>query len=422
MKSIHRIKGHLENIVDEAQTRINLDSAHNPALRKAIRIVEEFLMRTSRVCYGGQAINAQLEPKDQFYNPNTSLPDYDFFSPNAKEDTDSLIEDLKAAGYTEISKRIGIHDGTLKIYVNYVAIADITDVIPDFYMNIYKKSVKVDGIHYADPIFLRMMMYLELSRPRGQVERWAKVYERLVLFDRTHPLQSCRGDLVQSTAASLARATLVRYMVKNHRAFMGGDVHLMYRNKTTPISRVKALFQSKVPLVFLSPDAAMDADLLSEHIQAKKVPILGYQNILPPMIALYSGSDLVCMIVQEEACHSIITLPLTKHRRLRVASLETILTFLIGLYYREDSILMTQESLLCWLKQYIDLSNHYKSKPTKLIPAFSIECNGYQTSFASLLRAKAARIEAARQSISSGRRITVRKSSTKRRSTRKSHS
>jgi hypothetical protein len=171
---------------------------------------------------------------------------------------------------------------------------------------------------------------------------------------------------------------------------------------------VRFLLKGSAPVIFLSPDADMDATALAESTMARKVDILGYQNIIPAMVGLYHGDNLVCLIVQEEACHSIITLPLTKQRQLRVASLETLLTFLIGLYYRDNSLVMTQESLLCWLRQYIDLSDKYKSKPTKLIPAFSIECSGYQTTFASLLRAKGARIEAARQELSSGRKSVTR--------------
>ena len=201
---------------------------------------------------------------------------------------------------------------------------------------------------------------------------------------------------------------------------MGADVHVLYRTMKTT-SRVRFLLQGNAPVVFLSPDAEMDADMLVEETRAKKVPIPGYQNIIPAMVALYHDDDLVGVIVQEEACHSIINLPLTKHRQIRVASLETVLTFLIGLYYRDDSLLMTQEALLCWLKQYIDLSDRYKSKPTKLIPAFSIECSGYQTTFASLLRAKGARIEAARQAISSGKRTRTINSRIKRNTTRKNH-
>jgi hypothetical protein len=127
------------------------------------------------------------------------------------------------------------------------------------------------------------------------------------------------------------------------------------------------------------------------------------------MIILKIRDSVVAVIVQEEACHSIVTVPLTKDRHLRMASLDTLLTFLIGLYYRHDSLLMTQESLLCWIRQYVDLSNRYKSRPTKLFPAFSIECSGYETSFASLLRAKAVRIQAEKQRIGSGKKTRANK-------------
>jgi hypothetical protein len=56
------------------------------------------------------------------------------------------------------------------------------------------------------------------------------------------------------------------------------------------------------------------------------------------------------------------------------------------------------------MQQYVNFSTRYRNHPSKIIPAFSIECSGYQTTFASLLRAKGARIEAERQRIGSGAR------------------
>lgn len=404
-----KIKKRLEQVVDQAKLRIDLESAQNPELRRAIQIVEVFLTKSGRVCYGGQAINAQLPQKDQFYDSNRSLPDYDFFSPDADKDTERLIEELRYAGYTEISKRIGIHDGTIKIYVNYTAIADISQMIPEFYETIYKKSVVVNGIHYADPLFLRMLMYLELSRPRGQVERWDKVFDRLRLLDTAYPLFKCKNkypQIVTSNEAELARPAIIRYMIKHNRAFMGADIHSIYKTsgegKSTE-TRTQFLLKGKAPVVFFSPNAESDAQALSDLTGSVIEETPGYQNMLPAMLVLKKDSEAICVIVQEEACHSTITVPLTKGRHLKMASLDTLLTFLIGLYYRPDSLLMTQESLLCWIRQYIDVSNRYKLRPTKLFPAFSIECSGYQTTFASLLRAKAARIQAARQRLSSGR-------------------
>jgi len=398
----------LRQIVHQAQIRIDLDTAQNPDLQRAIKIVETFLRKSRRVCYGGQAINVQLPPKDQFYNLETSLPDYDFFSPDDKEDVKALIEDLKAAGFTEISKRVGIHEGTTKIYVNYVAIADITKIDEGFYDQINRKSITVDGIHYADPVFLRMMMFLELSRPKGMLSRWEKVYERLELLDKAHPLKSCSTNpanlaVTESQEATISRAAILRYIIKNHRVFMGADITSLYKSGTAS-SRTKFLLHGKSPVVFFSPDANLDADALLVDLRATKEEIVGFQNILPAMVGLYRDGHLVCLIVQEEACHSFLSIPLTKQRILRVASLDTLLTFLIGLYYRDDSILFGSDSLLCWLSQYMKLLERYRSKPTALVPSFSVECSGYQTTFASLLRAKGARIEAERQRIGSGQR------------------
>jgi len=406
------VKQRLEQVIDEAQLRIDLDSAKNPELRKAIHVVEVFLMRKARVCYGGQAINAQLPQSEQFYDPNVALPDYDFFSPDAESDIHELIEELKLNGFSEISKRIGIHDGTIKVYVNYIAIADISQMIPEFYESIYKRSNVVNGIHYADPLFLRMLIHLELSRPRGQVGRWDKVFSRLKLLDKAHPINQCKSKyphVLQSKEAERARPIIVRYMVNNHRVFMGPDIYSIYKAKgqgKTTETRKHFLLNGKTPVVFFSPNAEEDSDILSNLTNSVKKEELGYQNILPAMISLFSGDSLICAIVQQEACHSIINVPLTKGRTMKMASLDTLLTFLIGLYYRNDSLLMTQESLLCWIGKYVELSNRYKKRPTKLFPAFPIECSGYQTSFASLLRAKAARIQAEKQRVTSGKVAT----------------
>jgi len=397
----------LRQIVHQAQIRIDIDTAQNPDLQRAIKIVETFLRKSKRVCYGGQAINVQLPQKDQFYNLETSLPDYDFFSPDDKEDTRALIEDLKTAGFTEITKRVGIHEGTTKIYVNYVAIADITKIDEGFYEQINRKSITVDGIHYADPIFLRMMMFLELSRPKGMISRWEKVYERFHLLNEAKPLKPCSemNPLVVENKESIeSRASILRYIIRNHRVFMGIDISSMYKSGTAS-SRTKFLLNQRSPIVFFSPDANLDADtLLYDLTASNKKDIVGFQNILPAMIGVYKNDNLICLIVQEEACHSFINIPLTKQRILRLASLDTILTFLIGLYYREDHILSNTDSLLCWMDQYIKLLEKYRNKPTALIPSFPIDCSGYQTTFASLLRAKGARIEAERQRIGSGHR------------------
>jgi hypothetical protein len=49
---------------------------------------------------------------------------------------------------------------------------------------LFNASIKIAGIHYASPDFLRMGMFLELSRPMGDVSRWEKVMKRLNLLNK----------------------------------------------------------------------------------------------------------------------------------------------------------------------------------------------------------------------------------------------
>ena len=67
------------------------------------------------------------------------------------------------------------------------------------YRNIHKQSIQVANIYYTPPNYLRMAMYLELSRPDGDVSRWEKVLKRLTLLNKHYPLRgkNCRVEDIQ---------------------------------------------------------------------------------------------------------------------------------------------------------------------------------------------------------------------------------
>ena len=65
---------------------------NTPEIQDIIRIVEEFLQETKRICYGGTAINNLLPIYEQFYNKQVELPDYDFYSPDPLNDAKNLDE------------------------------------------------------------------------------------------------------------------------------------------------------------------------------------------------------------------------------------------------------------------------------------------------------------------------------------------
>ena len=92
-----------------------------------------------------------------------------------------------------------MHHGTYKVFVNYIPVADISDLDKELFKNIKRKAIAVDGILYAPPNFLRMAMYLELSRPKGDVSRWEKVLKRLLILNKHYPLKSkgCNTESIQ---------------------------------------------------------------------------------------------------------------------------------------------------------------------------------------------------------------------------------
>ena len=147
----------------------------NDEVQKIINIVENFISDNKLVCYGGTAINNILPKEDQFYNKDIEIPDYDFFSPTPLKHAKKLADIYYKLGFKEVEAKSGVHPGTFKVFVNYLPIADITYLVPSLFKSISKEAIKVDNILYSPPNFLRMLMYLELSRPAGNVSRWEKV-------------------------------------------------------------------------------------------------------------------------------------------------------------------------------------------------------------------------------------------------------
>ena len=72
----------LRTAVDKADEIQSKRVVNSVDVQKMISIVEQFLRRKKLICYGGTAINALLPHQDKFYNKDTDLADYDFFSKN----------------------------------------------------------------------------------------------------------------------------------------------------------------------------------------------------------------------------------------------------------------------------------------------------------------------------------------------------
>ena len=189
----------LRNAIDEGQEQIAKKKVNAPEIKEIMAIMESFIKEKKLICYGGTAINNILPVQDQFYNKDLEIPDYDCFSDKAMENAKQLADLYYRKGFTEVEAKAGQHYGTYKVFVNYIPVADLTYLVPEIYDNMRREVIKVDGILYAPPNFLRMSMYLELSRPEGDINRWEKILKRLVLLNKYYPLRgrNCKNSPAQ---------------------------------------------------------------------------------------------------------------------------------------------------------------------------------------------------------------------------------
>jgi hypothetical protein len=395
-----------------AQSKIDYASAHDDNIIHAIDVVEEFLRKKHRLCYGGQAINAHLPAKYKFYDPEFSIPDYDFFTPNHESDIATLVKDLKKAGFTEISVREGMHDGTIKIYVDYIPVADMTLIDSKLYNILSKREYKTDGISYLDANSLRMLMYLELSRPRGEVGRWPKVYERLLLFNEFVPVKQCkvsraifRGGLSKEQASYT-----LSFIIENKRIFAGADLLQFYntalKNKKKGINWI---LSSKKPIIFFSSDVDADSKILREefsflinksrdnnnnktHITIKTYSSHGV-DIIPSMKVITHEKKSLVFIIDQTACHSYFNVPIMDKKIMRIASMDTLITLYFGLGLF-DSKFYNMGSIECLANNLvkINIESRKDGLDDFAFPFISIKCAGHQTSLSSLIREKVKRI------------------------------
>lgn len=414
----------------EAQKMVDYEAAHDEDILRAISVVEEFLRRKHRLCYGGQAINAHLPSKYKFYSPQYDIPDYDVFTPDQDEDIRLISKDFRRAGFTEISAREGMHEGTIKLYVNFVPVLDLTQIDARLYNILSQRELKVDGISYLDANTLRMLMYLELSRPRGEVDRWGKVYERLLLLNHFAPVQPCKIGLKKNKEGLTEQEVnaIMDFVVREKRVFAGADLVGFYRMSARKGKSTRAnwLLRTQRPIIFYTTDLKKDVEHFRYEfrhlspdapVKVQKIDAMG-GDFIPEMAWFLRGKGgvPVLILINQTACHSYYNIPLKHSETLRAATLDTLITLFFSislLEYKNEGI----KSIECLAQELVEISYRARASPDKFpFPFVSLDCTGHQKRIASLIREKVRRITANKkarlQNLIQTRSQTIRKSRT----------
>jgi hypothetical protein len=339
------------------------------------------------VAYGGTAINSILPKEDQFYNMEYELPDYDFFTPNALDDAKELCDIYAKEGFVEVEAKNSVHSGTFKVFVNFMPVADVTYLHKDIFKAIKKEAIRVAGIYYAPPNFLRMAMYLELSRPAGEISRWEKVLKRLTLLNKNYPLKAHNCGEIDFQRKMEDRSnvdeiydTVKDTLIDQGVVFFGGYAMTLYSSYMPRALQKK--FEKNPDFDVLSEEPETTAEIVKERledlgikgIKIVKKPAIG--EIVAPHYEIRVGTDTVAFIYQPIACHSynIIKIHGTS---VKIATIDTMLSFYLAFLYAAREY-YDPDRILCMSQYLFKVQQQNRLRQKGLLKRFSINCYGHQ--------------------------------------------
>ena len=365
----------------------NLESS---IIKRIINIIENYLKEKKYVCYGGTAINNILPKSKQFYKKNIELPDYDFFSPNAFNDSKLLAEYFYDEGFDEVETKSGVHYGTYKVFVNFISIADITQMDLPIFNILQKNSILVNHIYYADPNYLRMAGYLELSRPNGDNSRWEKVFHRISLLNKYYPINE-KNCLITNFINSFYDENInnhdifniIKNTIINEKGVFFGGFALKAYSKYYKSRDKKNI--TNFPLFYILSE---DPKKLSNNIK-KSLNINNIKNIsikefgaigeiIPRYFTISISNNIVVSVYETIACHSYNNITIN-NEKIKIASIETMFSlYLAFLFNNNPDENYDPKNILCIADYLFKIQANNRLKKSGILKRFPSDCYGYQ--------------------------------------------
>lgn len=354
----------IEKAAEEAQKIIEKEEASNPKIHKMMHIVKKFIQNRRVLCYGGTAINNLLPKEKQFYNPEKDIPDYDFFSENPQKHSAELADILVKGGLKDVEVKPGMHLGTFKVFAEFVGVADVSFLDKEVFEKLWKERIVKEDISYVPPNFLRMSIYLELSRPRGFVERWKKVYKRLRLLNDEYPIQ-CPHD-TESRPMNQKLKKEVEHLLKKEKCILLGfnasEIQLKKDDWSLPLD------------ILVEPDNEHKlVKELSEIFGGHHTSFHEYAELLPSHTDIVKDDKLLVRVFQTNACHSF-----HENSGLRIGSIPTLLNFFFSMLYADSEFIehTSKDRIICTAQKLIDAAENSGRRRFKLLTP--TECIGKQ--------------------------------------------
>lgn len=362
-----------------------LDQATRGDKVKVARVLKDFVVTKGLLVYGGVALNAILPKNLKFYKA-TDFPDYDCMSANAKQDAIELADAFYKAGFVYTEVREAIHEGTFKVFVDFEAVADITQVRPQFFetmkelgKKLHKKDMNVAPLYY-----MKHSIVKELARPDGSYYRWPKVYQRsklldkIVTFDGVAKYEDMSGYEETLPQAKEVADVLLKVIKMNKLPLVGWFALKMLLGKGARLDEYFSIYQ----VLSMDPSATFEIIkkqvVLPEGCTFVTSKRFFYQEVLPKRLRVFLKIKghaklirVMTILNTQEDCFSVV-----KKGGLTLGSPYTILQYMYAywlVYYAYEPPLISQkvEVMIAALERYI----HSVSPGDE---RFSLTCFGHQ--------------------------------------------
>jgi hypothetical protein len=227
-------------------------------------------------------------------------------------------------------------------------------------------------------------MYLELSRPNGEIDRWEKVLKRLILLNKYYPLKikKCKNNIQRemSTKHIITEKKIFNIVKKSFidekLIFIGGYANALY-SSYLPDYQVKSLPDFDV--LSLDPMKTCNRvkkELAKENIEViiKTYPPIG--ELVAEHHSLQIGDEYIAFVYKPTACHSYNEIKIGSSK-VKVGTIDTLLSFYMAFMYA-DRPYYDMNRLLCLSTMLFTVQQRNRLKQSGLLKRFSTTCYGNQ--------------------------------------------
>jgi len=243
-------------------------------------------------------------------------------------------------------------------------------------------------------------MYLELSRPQGDVSRWEKVLKRLTLLNKHYPLngEQCahidfQREMNNPNFSEKIYENIRNTLVDQGVVFFGGYTVSLYsqympynlRKKLEKIPDFDVLTEEPLVTSQIVKERLLDAGI--KNVKIIKRPPVG--EIIAPHYEIKVGVDTVVLIYEPLACHSYNIIRVDGHD-IKIATIDTMLSFYLAFLYA-DRPYYDKDRMLCMSKYLFEVQEKNRLAQKGLLKRFSLNCMGHQETIEEMRAEKAAK-------------------------------